>query len=131
MFGIKKWSGPWTICFNDHLGWQVHRLVIVDKDNRCIGVLSLSDILKFLVLRPLGKCPFVCFFVCYVIVFQCCQGNRLSRMAYQRIGQVFKFEVHNPSKLSSFLTVLVYFWFVVTSLEFPYLRRPFFYVPSL
>ncbi|XP_078378221.1 5'-AMP-activated protein kinase subunit gamma-1-like isoform X1 [Oculina patagonica] len=32
----------------------VHRLVIVDKDNRCIGVLSLSDILKFLVLRPLG-----------------------------------------------------------------------------
>lgn len=33
----------------------VHRLVIVDKDNRCIGVLSLSDILKFLVLRPLAS----------------------------------------------------------------------------
>jgi len=35
----------------------VHRLVIVDKDNRCIGVLSLSDILKFLVLRPLASNP--------------------------------------------------------------------------
>lgn len=31
----------------------VHRLVIVDKERHCIGVLSLSDILKFLVLRPL------------------------------------------------------------------------------
>lgn len=34
---------------------QVHRLVIVDKDDRCIGVISLSDILKFLVLRPVGR----------------------------------------------------------------------------
>lgn len=57
------------VCTNVHLGCQVHRLVIVDKDNRCIGVLSLSDILKFLVLRPLGKlvvislsCLVGCFF---------------------------------------------------------------------
>lgn len=35
----------------------VHRLVIVDKDDRCIGVLSLSDILKFLVLRPVASKP--------------------------------------------------------------------------
>lgn len=36
----------------------VHRLVIVDKERHCIGVLSLSDILKFLVLRPLqGTSP--------------------------------------------------------------------------
>lgn len=33
----------------------VHRLVIVDKEDRCIGVLSLSDILKFLVLRPVAS----------------------------------------------------------------------------
>ena len=56
-FFLNSWH---LICTNGHLGWQVHRLVIVDKDNRCIGVLSLSDILKFLVLRPLGKCCFVC-----------------------------------------------------------------------
>lgn len=36
----------------------VHRLVIVDKERRCIGVLSLSDILKFLVLRPLQGTSF-------------------------------------------------------------------------
>lgn len=33
----------------------VHRLVVVDKGDRCIGVLSLSDILKFLVLRPVAN----------------------------------------------------------------------------
>nr|XP_058948348.1 5'-AMP-activated protein kinase subunit gamma-1-like isoform X2 [Pocillopora verrucosa] len=36
----------------------VHRLVIVDKEGHCIGVLSLSDILKFLVLRPLQGTSF-------------------------------------------------------------------------
>jgi hypothetical protein len=30
-------------------------LVIVNEDNRVEGVLSLSDILAFLVLRPLGQ----------------------------------------------------------------------------
>ena len=34
---------------------QVHRLVVVDEDNRVMGVISLSDILSYLVLRPLGK----------------------------------------------------------------------------
>ncbi|XP_031565702.1 5'-AMP-activated protein kinase subunit gamma-1-like isoform X2 [Actinia tenebrosa] len=33
---------------------KVHRLVIVDPNDRCIGVLSLSDILKFLILKPTG-----------------------------------------------------------------------------
>lgn len=31
---------------------KVHRLVIVDEEDHCIGVVSLSDILKFLVLKP-------------------------------------------------------------------------------
>ena len=29
---------------------QVHRLVVVDNDHHVVGVVSLSDILKFLVL---------------------------------------------------------------------------------
>ncbi len=35
--------------------FQVHRLVVVNEDDRIEGVVSLSDILAFLVLRPLGK----------------------------------------------------------------------------
>ncbi|CAG0905379.1 unnamed protein product, partial [Darwinula stevensoni] len=31
---------------------QVHRLVVVDEEGRVVGVISLSDILKFLVLEP-------------------------------------------------------------------------------
>ena len=31
---------------------QVHRLVVVDNDKHVIGVLSLSDLLSFLVLNP-------------------------------------------------------------------------------
>ena len=38
---------------------QVHRLVVVDKTDRCIGVVSLSDILKFLVLKPAGMAQIV------------------------------------------------------------------------
>ena len=34
---------------------EVHRLVIVDDDNKVCGVVSLSDILSYLVLRPTGK----------------------------------------------------------------------------
>jgi hypothetical protein len=34
---------------------QVHRLVIVDDDNKVCGVISLSDILNHLVLRPGGR----------------------------------------------------------------------------
>lgn len=35
--------------------WQVHRLVVVDSDDRVIGVISLSDILTELVLKPSRK----------------------------------------------------------------------------
>ena len=31
---------------------QVHRLVVVDSERRVVGILSLSDILSYLVLRP-------------------------------------------------------------------------------
>jgi 5'-AMP-activated protein kinase regulatory gamma subunit len=31
---------------------EVHRLVVVDSENRAVGIISLSDILKFLVLNP-------------------------------------------------------------------------------
>ncbi|XP_068248047.1 uncharacterized protein SNF4Agamma isoform X2 [Palaemon carinicauda] len=34
---------------------EVHRLVVVDSDDKVIGVISLSDILKYLVLKPCCK----------------------------------------------------------------------------
>ena len=34
---------------------EVHRLVVVDDENKVTGVISLSDILNYLVLRPGGK----------------------------------------------------------------------------
>jgi 5'-AMP-activated protein kinase regulatory gamma subunit len=34
---------------------EVHRLVIVDEGNVVCGMISLSDILNFLVLRPGGN----------------------------------------------------------------------------
>lgn len=34
---------------------QVHRLVIVDDDDKVIGIISLSDLLLYLVLRPCGE----------------------------------------------------------------------------
>ncbi|XP_065218472.1 5'-AMP-activated protein kinase subunit gamma-2 isoform X2 [Planococcus citri] len=33
---------------------EVHRLVVVDKEEKVIGIISLSDLLVFLVLRPCG-----------------------------------------------------------------------------
>eukprot|EP00092_Neocalanus_flemingeri_P039157 GFUD01042619.1.p1 GENE.GFUD01042619.1~~GFUD01042619.1.p1 ORF type:complete len:1156 (+),score=274.74 GFUD01042619.1:468-3935(+) len=36
---------------------EVHRLVVVDDDNKVTGVISLSDILNYLVLRPGGDDP--------------------------------------------------------------------------
>lgn len=36
---------------------EVHRLVVVDDDNKVVGVISLSDILTYLVLRPGGDDP--------------------------------------------------------------------------
>jgi len=34
---------------------QVHRLVVTDEDDHVVGIVSLSDILSFLVLKPMGK----------------------------------------------------------------------------
>ncbi|CAH0772666.1 unnamed protein product [Bemisia tabaci] len=34
---------------------EVHRLVVVDEEDKVIGILSLSDLLLFLVLRPCGE----------------------------------------------------------------------------
>lgn len=34
---------------------QVHRLVVVDEEDKVIGIISLSDLLLYLVLRPCGK----------------------------------------------------------------------------
>ena len=34
---------------------EVHRLVVVNDDNKVVGVISLSDILNYLVLRPGGE----------------------------------------------------------------------------
>ena len=34
---------------------EVHRLVVVNDENKVVGVISLSDILNYLVLRPGGK----------------------------------------------------------------------------
>ena len=37
---------------------EVHRLVVVNDDNKVVGVISLSDILNYLVLRPGGEIIF-------------------------------------------------------------------------
>lgn len=34
---------------------EVHRLVVVDDEERVIGIISLSDLLLYLVLRPCGE----------------------------------------------------------------------------
>lgn len=35
---------------------QVHRLVVVNEEDKVIGIISLSDLLMYLVLRPTGEC---------------------------------------------------------------------------
>ncbi|XP_059059822.1 uncharacterized protein LOC131853046 [Achroia grisella] len=35
---------------------EVHRLVVVDAEDKVIGIISLSDLLMYLVLRPTGEC---------------------------------------------------------------------------
>ncbi|KAG7313570.1 hypothetical protein JYU34_000721 [Plutella xylostella] len=35
---------------------EVHRLVVVDEEDKVIGIISLSDLLMYLVLRPTGDC---------------------------------------------------------------------------
>lgn len=37
------------------LNSQVHRLVVVDEDDKVIGIISLSDLLLYLVLQPCGE----------------------------------------------------------------------------
>lgn len=44
---------------------EVHRLVVVDEDNKVCGVISLSDILSFLVLRPSGM-----LFLCDIEIYK-------------------------------------------------------------
>lgn len=34
----------------------MHRLVVVDENDKVIGIISLSDLLMYLVLRPTGEC---------------------------------------------------------------------------
>lgn len=34
---------------------EVHRLVVVDDEDKVIGIISLSDLLLYLVLRPCGE----------------------------------------------------------------------------
>jgi len=34
---------------------QVHRLVVIDDDGRIQGILSLSDLLHFIILKPSSK----------------------------------------------------------------------------
>jgi 5'-AMP-activated protein kinase regulatory gamma subunit len=44
-----------SICMERIVKAEVHRLVVVDNDEHVIGVLSLSDLLYYIVLRP-TKC---------------------------------------------------------------------------
>lgn len=47
-----------TIYILNHkiINFQVHRLVVVDENDKVIGIISLSDLLMYLVLRPTGEC---------------------------------------------------------------------------
>lgn len=47
MTGIKPKS--YFLC-------QVHRLVVVNEEDKVIGIISLSDLLMYIVLRPTGEC---------------------------------------------------------------------------
>ncbi len=41
-----------SICMERIIKAEVHRLVVVDHDEHVIGVLSLSDLLYYIVIRP-------------------------------------------------------------------------------
>lgn len=43
-------------CLINMFHLQVHRLVVVDEEDKVIGIISLSDLLMYLVLRPTGEC---------------------------------------------------------------------------
>jgi 5'-AMP-activated protein kinase regulatory gamma subunit len=34
---------------------EVHRLVIVDEEDHVVGIISLSDLLNHLILKPMGS----------------------------------------------------------------------------
>ena len=44
-------------CMERIIKAEVHRLVVVDQDEHVIGVLSLSDLLNYLVIRPTKIVP--------------------------------------------------------------------------
>lgn len=44
-----------TVSYIYYIWFQVHRLVVVDEDEKVIGIISLSDILLYLVLKPCGE----------------------------------------------------------------------------
>jgi len=43
---------PLSVCMERIIKAEVHRLVIVDNNDHVIGVLSLSDVLHYIVIRP-------------------------------------------------------------------------------
>lgn len=46
-----------AICMERIVKAEVHRLVVVDHDEHVIGVLSLSDLLHYIVIRPTKTPP--------------------------------------------------------------------------
>lgn len=46
-----------AICMERIVKAEVHRLVVVDHDEHVIGVLSLSDLLHYVVIRPTKTTP--------------------------------------------------------------------------
>ena len=46
-----------AICMERIVKAEVHRLVVVDQDEHVIGVLSLSDLLYYIVIRPTKVTP--------------------------------------------------------------------------
>ena len=41
-----------SVCMERIVKAEVHRLVVVDNDEHAIGILSLSDLLDYIVIRP-------------------------------------------------------------------------------
>jgi CBS domain containing-hemolysin-like protein len=46
-----------SACMERIIKAEVHRLVVVDNDEHVIGVLSLSDLLYYIVIRPTKPSP--------------------------------------------------------------------------
>ena len=56
MLGLKKKKHGVEALSSSGDGFvQVHRLVVVDQDRRVKGIVSLSDLLNYIILRPMGK----------------------------------------------------------------------------